>query len=414
MASVKISPLKDTEVFNPIKVGKNQLQHKIVYAPTTRTRALDDHSPSDLIVDYYDDRSKTKGSFLIAEATFVSPQAVGISNAPGIWTDRHVKAWKAITDKVHQNGSFIGVQAIFVGRAARPAIIKAAGQEILSPSAIFPSEESKKNAEEAGVRLRSLTEEEIHRYIYEDFTNAAKKSIEAGFDYFELHGAHGFLLDSFLHPSSNKRTDKYGGSIENRARFLLELIDHLSEVIGADKLAIRISPWANYNGIKAEKEEVHPIVTLGYLLHELQKRANEGKELAYISIVEPRLRLGQEGEEPEEGQVGTNDFVGQIWKGVILKSGNYTYDAPDFQTLRADLADKRTLVGFSRYFTSNPDLVDRLYHGHSLEPYSRETFYGQNNWGYNTFNSFGKDTVYDKETELGRVAKEISVSVGAS
>ncbi|ODV78399.1 NADH:flavin oxidoreductase/NADH oxidase [Suhomyces tanzawaensis NRRL Y-17324] len=405
---IEITPLKDTPLFSPIKVGQNELLNRVVYPPTTRKRSLKDCTPSDLNVEYYDARSKTKGSLLIAEATYVGPQTIGILDTPGIFTDRHVKAWKAVTDKVHANGSFIGVQGWALGRIASPSVLKEAGIDLHGPSAIYPDEEYEKAAIAAGNPIKALTEQEIHDYIYKTFSSAAKNAIAAGFDYFEIHGAHGYLVDTFLHPSSNQRTDKYGGSIENRARFVLELVDHLSEVIGADKLAIRLSPWAKHQGIKAELEEVHPITTISYLLHEFQKRADAGKQLAYISIVEPRVS-GNKSVAVED-QTGSNTFVGDIWKGVILKSGNYSYDAPTFNTLKKDVADNRTLVGFSRYYTSNPDLVDRLYHGHSLEPYDRPTFYTNNNWRYNTYTNHGEENTHDQEVEEKRTVKEISVT----
>lgn len=403
--STKVDALKDTVVFKNVKVGDLPLNHKIVYVPTTRMRALPDHSPSDLHVKYYDDRSKYPGSLLITEATFLSAQAGGYPTAPGIWTDAHVKGWKAVTDAVHANKSYLGCQLWHLGRTAYPSVLKAEGQDFVSASDIYFDEASKKQAQEAGLPLRALTEEEIRKLIYEEYTNAARQAMKAGFDFVELHAAHGYLLDQFLQPCSNKRTDKYGGSIENRARIVLEIVDHLTKEIGASKIAIRISPWATFQGMKSHQDEVHPYTTFSYLVHELQKRADAGNELAYISVVEPRVS-GIVDVAPED-QAGDNEFIKKIWKGIILRSGNYTYDAPHFLSVLNDLADGRTLVGFARYFTSNPDLVKRLHDGISLEPYRRETFYQTYNWEYNTFNAAGEDTKYDKETEIKRIGKSV-------
>ncbi|CUM57922.1 unnamed protein product, partial [Debaryomyces tyrocola] len=359
MTATKVSPLKETDLFKPVKVGQHTLTNKVTFAPTTRNRALEDHTPSDLELEYYDKRSKFPGSLLITEATFVSEQGGLYANVPGIWNDKQVNAWKKITDKVHENGSFISCQFWFLGRVADPKLLKEHGLDLVSSSALYPNDDFKKKAEAAGNPLRALKEDEVHDLIYEVFPNAARKAMAAGFDYIELHSAHGYLLDQFLQPATNERTDKYGGSVENRARFLLELIDHLITIVGADRLAIRISPWAKFQGMKAEQDSTHPITTFSYLLHELQKRADNGNEFAYVSIVEPRVQGNLDVDKSE--QKGDNNFVGQIWKGIILKSGNYTYDAPHFKTLLNDISDNRTLVGFSRYYTSNPDLVKRLY-----------------------------------------------------
>ncbi|CUM52299.1 unnamed protein product [Debaryomyces fabryi] len=201
--------------------------------------------------------------------------------------------------------------------------------------------------------------------------------------------------------------DKYGGSVENRARFVLELIDHLSAVIGANKLAIRISPWVKYRGVEVKKDSTHPITTFSHLLHELQKKADNGNELAYVSIVEPRVQGGNDIDKSQE--VGDNTFVRQIWKGVLLRSGSYTYDAPHFKTLLHDISDNRTLVGFARYYTSNPDLVKRLYEGWELTPYERLSFYGPSNWGYNTFNHYNENQEFSKDIESKRLPQDIEI-----
>ncbi|KAK6458173.1 NADPH dehydrogenase [Scheffersomyces xylosifermentans] len=403
--SVKVTPLKDTAVFESIKVGKNELKTKIAFPPTTRFRALDDHTPSDLQVKYYDDRSKFPGTLLVTEGTFVSQQAGGYPNAPGIWNDNHVKGWKAVTDKVHANGSFISTQLWFLGRVAHPAVLKAHGLNPVSASATYENEAAQKLAEETGNPVRALTTQEVKDLVTKTYANAAQKAIEAGFDYVELHAAHGYLLDQFLQPCTNQRTDEYGGSIENRARLVLEIIDHLSELIGADRVAIRISPWATFQSMKAHNDTVHPYATFGYLVHELQKRANEGKQIAYISVVEPRVS-GILDVDPED-RAGSNEFISRIWKGVILKAGNYSYDAPNFDSLKEDVADKRTLVGFSRYFTSNPDLVQRLHDGIDLNAYDRNTFYTKNNWGYNTFSTAKEPVKFVEEDEVKKVAQAI-------
>ena len=405
MIGVQTSPLKNTDIFKPLKVGEHVLSNKVVYAPTTRLRALEDYTPSDLTLEYYNKRSRYPGSLLITEATLVSEQAGLYGTTPGIWNEKQVKEWKKIADKIHENGSFVSNQLWFQGRVGDPRLLRDHGLDLVAPSAIYPDDTSKEKAEAAGNPIRALTEKEIHDIIYDTYTNAAKNAIAAGFDYIELHAAHGYLLDQFLQPATNQRTDKYGGSIENRARFVLELVDHLITVVGANRLAIRISPWAKFQGMKAEQDSTHPIITFSYLLHELQKRADNGNELAYVSVIEPRVNNNIDIDVSQ--QAGDNIFVEQIWKGIILKSGNYTYDAPHFDTLLNDISDNRTLVGFSRYYTSNPDLVKRLYEGWDLTPYDRDTFYTTNNWGYNTWNNYNENDEIDKNSEVNRKAKAI-------
>ncbi|EPY52257.1 hypothetical protein SPOG_04985 [Schizosaccharomyces cryophilus OY26] len=342
--------LEQSNLFKPITVGKNTLDQRVAFAPTTRFRAADDHTPSDLMLQYYSDRAQAPGSLLITEATFISPRAGLYPNIPGIWNDKHVQGWKKITDAVHAKGSYMACQFWFLGRVGSPELLKKHGLDLISPSALYQSEESKKAAEAAGNPVRALTEEEIKGIIYEDYKNAAINAMEAGFDYVEIHSAHGYMLDQFLQPATNQRTDNYGGSIENRARIVLEIIDLLSDTIGAEKLAIRLSPWIKFQGMKAEEDTVHPITTFSYVVNELQKRANDGKQLAYLSIVEPRVQALLDANWSDN--VGSNDFIKKLWKGAILQTGNYTYDSPEFKGLKADVnGDDRTMIGFSRYFT---------------------------------------------------------------
>lgn len=404
--SVSVKALKGTKVFQPIKVGNAELSHKITYTATTRHRAVEGNIPSDLILEYYDQRSKFPGTLVTTEGTVVSPLAGLYRPVPGIYTQEQTAAWKKIVDKIHANKSYAAVQFWGLGRTADPKLAKEVGAPFTGPSAIYFEEESKKAAEEAGNPLRELTLDEIHQLIYEDYTQAAKNAVAAGFDIIELHDAHGYLLDQFLQPSSNKRTDKYGGSVENRARFVLELIDHLSTVVGAEKLAIRLSPWATFQSMRGADEEVDPITTFSYLVGELEKRGKQGHRLAYISLVEPRVSGNLTVS--AENQRGNNEFLKDIWTGVFVRAGNYSYDAPDFHHVLKDVEDERTLVGFSRYFTSNPDLVQRLHDGLDLTPYDRDTFYTNDNWRYSTWPTYNNsEPVETKLAEQKRTAKRI-------
>lgn len=405
---VAVKALKNTDVFKPIKVGKHELSNRIVYAPTTRKRALPDHTPSDLQYKYYDDRTKFPGSLVITEATILSPKTGLYENVPGIYTESHVAAWKKITDKIHANKSRVSMQLWPLGRVADPVATKKAGYPLIAPTALYESEESRKAAEAAGNPVHELTTLEVEDLV-DDFVNAAKNAVAAGVDYVEVHGAHGYLVDTFFQVSANSRTDKYGGSIENRSRFALEIIDRLIEEIGADRVAIRISPWVKFQGILAEEGEVNPVAQFGHFLSELENRARAGKRIAYVSIVEPRFGNGGDVPAPED-MYGDNSFAKSVWKGIVIKAGNYTYDAPQFNALVEDVSDGKTLVAFARYFTSNPDLVQRLHDGTDLTPYNRALFYNNSNWGYNTFNSAGEATVFDEEKEQKRLPAPIDVT----
>ncbi|KAK6458654.1 NAPDH dehydrogenase [Scheffersomyces xylosifermentans] len=395
--------LKGTNLFKPIKVGAVTLQNRVAHLPTTRTRATSEHVPTDLIQQYYSDRSSSPGTLLVTEATLISEKQGIYTNVPGIWNQDHVKGWKKVTDAVHKKGGFMSIQLWALGRVGKPDLLKAAGHDLTSASALYESEASKKAAEAAGNPVRELTEEEIKDLIFNQYTNAAKNSIEAGFDIIEIHGANGYLVEQFINPSSNKRTDKYGGSIENRARFVLELIDHLITVVGAERLAIRFSPFSFFQGMLAENEEVHPVATFGYILSELQKRANDGKQLAYINLVDGRFNADW----TESGV--DNSFANQIWKGVILRGGNYTYDDKNnWKTVAKDVdADDRTLIGFGRHFIANPDLVERLKEGKELNAYDRDTFYTTNNYGYNTYPFLNSKVEIDIEEETKRLGKSL-------
>lgn len=392
---VAIRALKETELFAPITVGAHKLSCKIVHAPASRFRALESHVVSNLTANYYDERSKYPGSLLISEATIASPKFGMKERVPGIYNDQQVQAWKKITDKIHANGSLVAMQLWGLGRVADPVCTKVSGYPLVGPSVIYASEESKKEAEAAGNELQELTTQEVEEFVQE-FVKAGKNAVAAGFDYVELHSGFRFLVDQFFNASSNQRTDKYGGSIENRARFALEVIDGLISAIGAEKVAIRLSPWAHFQETKGEREDASPVAQVGHILSELQKKADAGKEIAYVSLVEPRLYLDTE-------PFGDNKFARLYWKGVLMRAGNYTHDAPEFETALDDVKDPNTLVAFARCFTSNPDFVQRLHDGIDLTPYDRDTFYTFDNWGYNTFNVSGANIVFDEATEKMKV-----------
>ena len=388
--------ISNSNLFKPINIGKKTISHRIAHLPTTRNRATKDHVPTDLMQKYYTDRAKT-GGLLITEATLISLNQGIYPNVPGIWNNRQRDAWKKITDSVHSVGGFISVQLWALGRVGNAKLLKNHGLPLTGVSPIYEHEQAEKDAIKAENPIQELTQDEIKDIIYNQFANAAKLADEAGFDFIELHGANGYLFEQFIHPGTNKRTDKYGGSIENRARFLFEVVDHLSTIVDPSKLAIRLSPLNNFQvpGINPTAKEDY-----SYIIAGLQKRADEGKGFGYINVVEGRFS--------PDGSTEACDvnFVGDIWKGALLKGGNYTYDKKNsWETIERDAnADNRTLVGFGRYFIANPDLPTRIEKDLPLNDYDRSTFYANDDYGYNTYPFYGQEIKADPEHKVFGVA----------
>ncbi|KAK6875340.1 putative NADPH dehydrogenase [Candida tropicalis] len=384
--------MSESNLFKSFKLGDVTINHRIVHLPTTRNRATDDHVPTDLMKKYYTDRAKS-GGLLITEATMISLNQGIYPNVPGIWNKTQSKAWKEITNSVHSVGGKIAIQLWALGRVGKPQLLKTHGLPLTGVSPIYESNESEKAANEAGNRIQELTQDQIKDIIHVQFANAAKLSDEAGFDFIELHGAMGYLIEQFIHPGTNKRTDKYGGNIENRSRFLFEIVDHLSTVVNPSKLAIRLSPYNQFQlpYVNPNAEEDYT-----YILKGLQKRAEEGKGLAYIDIVDERHN-------PDGSTRLENiDFVRKTWKGVLLQGGSYTYDKINNWKSIKNVVDKddKTLIGFGRYFIANPDLPEKIKNGHPLTHYDRSTFYSPFNFGYNTYPLHGEELVVDPEEKL--------------
>ncbi|KGK39505.1 hypothetical protein JL09_g1368 [Pichia kudriavzevii] len=389
------SELADSNLFKPIKLGSIELKNRLVYAPTTRFRNSTDFVATDSMLEYYTRRAKNNGGLLITEATFAAPEFGLYERGPMIRTPEQVKAWKKIVDSVHEQGSYIAIQVWNLGRTADPACLKKHGLPFVSASDFYFDEASKKAAIECGNELRALTIPEIKAMV-DEYVACAKRCVdEAGFDIVEIHGAHMYLLDQFLQESSNQRTDEYGGSIENRARFMLEVVDAVVAAIGADKVAIRLSPYAEFQGALGYKSRINPIVTWGYVLSELERRAKEGNRLAYVSVVEPRV--SGIFDNPDAAKI---DFTWPdlIWKGPIIRAGGYLDPENLSKLANAVNKDDHTLIATARYYTSNPDLVNRLKNGYPLTPYNRADFYRiGSNIGYLNYTAYGEEEDHTKD-----------------
>ncbi|CCF58950.1 hypothetical protein KAFR_0F03540 [Kazachstania africana CBS 2517] len=385
--------LKDTDLFKPLKVGNMQLQHRAALPPLTRYRALHPGNVpnTDLVPEYYDQRSKRPGSLLITEAAFISPQAGGYDFAPGMWSDEQVAAWKHVFKRIHDNNSYVFVQLWNLGRQTSPANMVRDGLRYDSATDdLYMSEEAKQQAEKAGIKQHGITKDEIKQYI-KDYVHAAKNAIAAGADGVEIHSANGYLLNQFIDPISNNRTDEYGGSIENRARFSLEVVDALIEAIGAERVAIRLSPYGRFGGMSGSTNPII-IAQYSYILGELEKRAKAGRRIAYVHTIEPRVTDSSLPEEEGVDNEGSNAFFYSIWKGPLVRAGNFALH-PDLA--KEAVSSDKTIIAYGRYWIANPDIVDRLEKGLPLNAYDRNTFYTTKSEGYLDY------PTYDEAIKLG-------------
>ncbi|KAH0424425.1 hypothetical protein CcaCcLH18_11551 [Colletotrichum camelliae] len=375
---------ENTKLFQPLKMGKMDLAHRVVMAPLTRYRADDDGAPIlPMVAKYYADRASTPGTLLISEATAVSPADIGDLNLPGFSTEAERAAWKQVFDAVHAKGSYIFQQLWSLGRAADPDFVKGRGYKYCSSSDVQMTGRP--------VPPEPLTEDEIWVKI-NAWRDAAKKVVAGGGDGVEIHGAHGYLVDQFTRDSANKRTDKWGGSVENRARFLLEIVKACVEEIGAERVALRLSPFATFQESYSTDPDTWEQTI--YVVRELKKA---GYKLAYISLVEAvgnPVNLGIVPRQPTddvqpfaEDRPQTLDFILEEWDNIspVVVAGGYLGDsarwAVDERYKKWDVA-----VAFGRYFISNPDLVFRVKNNVPFTPYDRSTFYlKKSNEGYNTW-----------------------------
>jgi N-ethylmaleimide reductase len=357
-------------LFSPVKVGDISLLHRVVHAPTTRLRAAEDLSPSAMMIEYYRQRA-SEGGLLITESVHPSYDSRGYEGAPGIYTDAHVEAWKGLTDAVHSKGGCIVMQIAHDGRQSHSDLSH--GVAPIAPSVVpFEGQALTKNGWVPVSPHREVTINEIAAVI-ESFRLSAVRAKAAGFDGIELHNANGYLADTFLQDGTNKRADRYGGSVENRARFSLQLVEALLSAFGAGRVGVRISPSGQWGAIS----DSNPDVTFGYFVEQLNRRS-----LAYLHIIEPRVK-GVETIDETRPPVASS-FLRKIYNGSIIAAGGFDRAGAEAILEKGD-AD---LVAFGRFFTSNPDLPERLRHNLPLAPYRREAFWGGAEYLYNDFPNY--------------------------
>jgi N-ethylmaleimide reductase len=356
-----------SKLFSPAEIGPYALSHRVVFAPMTRLRSDGIDTPLPMMADFYWQRA-SEGGFLIAESAAISIASRSYYGAPGIYLPEHVTGWKAVTDAIHAKGGRIFVQVFHGGRQSHRDIT--GGSMPVAPS-IVPFKGMAKTA--AGFvdsgPFRALLIEEILG-ILADFRHAAQLAVEAGFDGIELHGANGYLVDQFLQDGSNKRTDAYGGSVENRARFLLEALGELIPVFGADRVGLRLSPEGQWGDV----HDNNPKATFGWLAERLCSLG-----LAYLHIIDPRIKGDSTLHEGREAVAAA--FMRKHYAGTIIAAGGFDREEA-MQIVDEGNAD---FVAFARWFSSNPDLPERLRHGWPLTPYKREAFWGGDEHGYSDF-----------------------------
>ena len=361
-------------------------------SPLTRGRSPE-HIPDAKVVEYYAQRA-TPGGLLISEATNISVMAGNYVEVPGIFTPEQRRAWKKVTDAVHAKGGYIYCQLWHVGRTTHPDNI--GGRRPFGPSA---------NKQEGGIAMftrkgiqptvvaQEMTVQDIKETI-EDYAHAAKYAIEAGFDGVELHAANGYLPDQFLCDAINERTDEYGGSIQNRARFALEVLDAIIKVIGSDRTGIRISPFSGFQG----QDTSDILGDYGYLVEQCDKLG-----LAFIELVEPRSDLFKDESQKMQHlyQLAEKKGLTRADVGTLRPFRMRVKNTPFL--VGGGLKPNNILDGFKedgsngdavlmgRYFISNPDIVERLRKGLPLTHYDRKTFYTNDEVGYTDYRTYEEE-----------------------
>ena len=351
-----------SNLFSPVEVGPLLLRNRVVMAPLTRSRAGPANVPNQLNALYYAQRASA--GLIISEATQISPQGQGYISTPGIYSAEQIEGWKCVTRAVHVAGGRIVLQLWHVGRISHPSF-QPGGAAPVAPSAIRPRGQAfTAKGFEPIPTPRALETAEIPA-IVEQYAQAARNALMAGFDGVEVHAANGYLIDQFLRDQTNKRTDRYGGSIANRSRFLFDVVDAVSTAVGAERTGVRISPQNTQNDIA----DSDPQTLFNYVAEQLS-----GKGLAYLHIIE-----GDTSGLP----VPPFDYqnLKHLFGGLVIANNG-------FDKLRANKAiaeGRADLVAFGKPFIANPDLVIRLLLDAPLMPVNRETLYGGAEQGYTDY-----------------------------
>ncbi len=351
-------------LFDPITVGAWNLPNRIFMAPLTRARAGKERVPNALMAEYY--RQRSAAGLILTEATSVTPMGVGYADTPGIWSDEQVEGWKQITKTVHDAGGHIALQLWHVGRISDPIFLD--GETPVAPSAIRPAGHvSLVRPMKDFVTPRALATEEIPGVV-EAYRKGAENALSAGFDGVEVHGANGYLLDQFLQDSTNHRTDEYGGSIENRARLMLEVADAAISVWGADRVGLHLAPRRDSH----DMGDSDPLATFSHVAKELGRR-----KIAFICA---REALGDDRIGPK---------IKEAFGGVYVANEKFTLESGN-AVLATGEADA---IAFGVPYIANPDLIERFRLGAPLNPPDPETFYAPGPQGYTDYPTYQSNKI---------------------
>jgi N-ethylmaleimide reductase len=351
-------------LLSPFRLGKLDLKNRVVMAPMTRNRSIG-NVPSELVATYYEQRNEA--GLILTEGTSPSPNGLGYPRIPGLFNDAQLDGWRKVTTRVHKEGGKIFVQLMHSGRVGHPLNLPN-GAEVLGPSAIALSGEMYTDAQgpQPHPVPRAMTDKDIERTI-DEYAVSAGNAMDAGFDGVELHGANGYLIDQFLNTASNQRTDRWGGSVEGRARFALEIARRVAERIGSDKVGMRISPYGVFNGMTPDPQmdELYA--------HLAQELSSLG--LVYVHVVDHSAM----GAPPVKDEIKLT--IRSRFKGAYVLSGGY-----DAKRAEHDLVEGRgELVAFGRPFLANPRLVTRMLSGELLAQPDFATFYTPGEKGYTDY-----------------------------
>lgn len=347
-----------SQLQTPFKIGSVTLPNRVVMAPLTRMRAFEGRAVGDLQVEYYHQRASA--GLILTEATSVTPMGVGYPNTPGIWSAEQIAGWKRVNDAVHAKGGHTCLQLWHVGRISDPELLD--GQLPVAPSAIAPEGQvAVLRPKRDYVVPRALETAEVAG-IVQDFVQAARNAKEAGFDFIEVHAANGYLFDQFLHDGSNQRTDQYGGSIENRARFLMETLDALMQVWPAERIGVHLNPMSNTHSMS----DSNPVALFTYVAEQI-----EARKLGFIFS----------REELKDGVLPIGQHMRKVYKGTFIANDGFTAEQAE-AVIASGAADA---VAFGRVYIANPDLPERFARGAALNELDASTIYSPDGTGYTDY-----------------------------
>lgn len=355
-----------TDLFSPARFGGIEMANRIVMSSLTRNRAGEGNVPTPLVAEYY--RQRATAGLILTEASPISPEAHGYPRTPGIHTDAQIAGWKQVTDAVHRAGGKIALQLWHVGRISHPDL-QPGGQLPVAPSAIRAAGQTfTGQGMKDFVTPRALDTAELPGLV-KTYAQAAKNALAAGFDGVEVHAGNGYLLDQFLRSATNRRTDAYGGSKENRARLLLEVLDAVIAAIGNERLGLRLSPVTPFNDIS----DANPQETFEYVVEQLNPR-----RLAFLDILQ-----GTGGAPREQWEPFDYDRLRSLYEGNLILNNGY-----DFASAQEALKQGKTdAIAFGRMLLANPDLVERFRRGAPLNQPDYDKLYSGEEKGYTDYPS---------------------------